>query len=382
VRREPPNGTATVFSFDADDPSCLDIYTSSATPYEGTILFFPSAFQHQQLPGAQTPAGDGLLDVRFGSARSALDRVAYAPTRRGRAPFVPLGVNRCEMLTMAPSAAGAPQMDWCYNSPQSLDASSIDTGDKYMATGYALSADGAQVYLYSGGEPKSHGGGARPMGLIDHHSGVRRHAIRRDGFVGIEAGYGGAHLPVASWPRLRTVPLAVPSASACASGDVELRANLLSGVGGGAYFELAQAGRPLAGFTMNESLLLRGNWIDGRVGWGGDTDFGTRTLTRWSGQQVEVTVAMRDAELFSLAFGCVQRPLYTQCAKPGAPSCAAAWGTGYATIPCATDAYCRGLGTCGGHEAVCRAPQGLVAGGERVCTVFDGAEPGPVCGRF
>ena len=84
---------------------------------------------------------------------------------------------------------------------------------------------------------------------------------------------------------------------------------------GGAFFELCQNGAALEGFTLNESVLLRGNWIDGRVGWGEDTAFGTRVLTRWSTQQVQVRVAMRDAELFSLSMGCTQRPHYTQCAK-------------------------------------------------------------------
>eukprot|EP01050_Picozoa_sp_SAG11_P055950 SAG11_NODE_34445_length_272_cov_0.583815_1_plen_66_part_01 len=63
-----------------------------------------------------------------------------------------------------------------------------------------------------------------------------------------------------------TVPLTVPKAGACASGDVELRANLLSGVGGGAYFELLdQHGAPISGFTLNTSVLRSGNWIDGPV---------------------------------------------------------------------------------------------------------------------
>ena len=38
-----------MLSFDEEDPSCMDIYTNSATQYEGIILFFPSAFQHMAL---------------------------------------------------------------------------------------------------------------------------------------------------------------------------------------------------------------------------------------------------------------------------------------------------------------------------------------------
>ena len=82
-----------------------------------------------------------------------------------------------------------------------------------------------------------------------------------------------------------TVPLPVPKAASCASGDVELRANLLSGVGGGAHFALLdEHGAPIPGFTLNTSVLLAGNWIDGRVSWGDDESLATRVLTRFSGE--------------------------------------------------------------------------------------------------
>jgi len=55
-----------------------------------------------------------------------------------------------------------------------------------------------------------------------------------------------------------TIPLRVPNASKCASGDVELRANLLSGVGGGAYFQLERVNEPFTNFTFAKSVLLRG----------------------------------------------------------------------------------------------------------------------------
>ena len=57
-------------------------------------------------------------------------------------------------------------------------------GTKYMASGYVVSGqDGAQISLYSGGVPETHGGGGAPgtEGLINIHSGVKRHVIRRGG---------------------------------------------------------------------------------------------------------------------------------------------------------------------------------------------------------
>lgn len=214
---------------------------------------------------------------------------------------------------MAPGAVKTtPRFDWCYNNAGDYAATSIDASTKYMASGFTLSTDGAQINLYSGGEPITHGGGGGPGAaegtMMGNHTGVRRHIMRRDGFVGVEAGYGGAHLPASQWPQVLTVPLRVPNASACASGDVELRANLLSGAGGGAYFQLELAAEAFPNYTLSNSVLLRGNWIDGPVSWGDDDpDIGARVVTRFSNNDVQVRVAMRDAELFSLSFRCVQR---------------------------------------------------------------------------
>ena len=95
---------------------------------------------------------------------------------------------------------------------------------------------------------------------------VRAHACNLQ--VGVEAGYEGAHTTATGWPQITTVPLTVPNASACASGDVELRANILVGVGGEAKFQLEQESSPLVGFSFNESLSVVGNWIDALVGFG------------------------------------------------------------------------------------------------------------------
>jgi hypothetical protein len=96
---------------------------------EGIILFMPSIFQHMALATDPTPHNDGLVDIRFATARSALDDAHYPPTKNGRAPFVPLGVNRCPALVMAPGAGQTgPRFDWCYDYVGDLAVSSIDTG--------------------------------------------------------------------------------------------------------------------------------------------------------------------------------------------------------------------------------------------------------------
>ena len=98
-------------------------------------------------------------------------------------------------------------------------------------------------------------------------------------------------------------------------------------------------------------------------------------MTPFSGQQVQIRVAIRDAELFSLSLGCTQRPHWTQC-QWRAASCAAL-GAHYHTIPCSSDEQCSGLGSCGNVFASCAN-----ASGERVCLVESGGEPGALCGWY
>jgi hypothetical protein len=86
------------------------------------------------------------VDVRFATARQVLDDASYPPTRNGRSPFVPLGVNFCAELVLA---EGAPRFDWCYNEAFATNASSVNTGTVYMATGYIKSKDGSQLSLFS-----------------------------------------------------------------------------------------------------------------------------------------------------------------------------------------------------------------------------------------
>ena len=71
-------------------------------------------------------SNDGLVDIRFATARHVLDNCSYPPTRDGRAAYVPLGINSCPTLTMAPRTI--PRFDWCYNDADDLSASAIDTG--------------------------------------------------------------------------------------------------------------------------------------------------------------------------------------------------------------------------------------------------------------
>lgn len=202
----------------------------------------------------------------------------------------------------------------------------------------------------------------------------------------MEAGYSGAHAEPTKWPQLLTVALLVPNASECASGDVELQANIITGVSGGAFFQLEQDGLAVPNYTLADSVLLAGNFVRGPVSWGDDDpEVGARVVTPFSGQRVQIRVAMRDAELFSLSFACTQRPHYVNCLWRHAPAGHAkdcgAFGSHHKTIPCSSDKHCRGFGTCGGIEARCTNSTST-ATAERVCAVEAGPEQGPLCGWY
>ena len=350
---------------------------------DAAVLLFPSVYQHLLFEtGLADNSGghnDGIIDIRFAAQHRTTDPKAhYSSANNGRSSFVPVAPNHCESLHVS---RGQPAFNWCQSQAWAYANTPAGTGTNYMATGYILSEDGAQVYLYSGAMSSSHGA----LGLSALHnigdgdqSIVQRHVLRRDGFVFAEAGYAGATSHCSTWPYLLTHALAVPDASACFSGKLGLRVNVETGVGGAAFFELSQGGTPLAGFGLNDSIMVKGNWISARVGWEAAANYSTG-LTRFSGGSVQVKVAMRDARLFSLSVGCERTPITTRCLDGRDGSCATAFGAEYNTVPCERHADCAVYGPCsnsplGGVLPVCDEASQL-------CVVPSGGNQ-TICGRY
>lgn len=88
-----------VFTFDGQDPPCVDVYTNSAVLYGGRLLLFPAMYSHMTF--ATKLPNDGLLDVRFVFAPNVSSPAAYPPTWDARRPFVSTGVNWCRALVPA-----------------------------------------------------------------------------------------------------------------------------------------------------------------------------------------------------------------------------------------------------------------------------------------
>ena len=60
--------------------------------------------------------------------------------------------------------------------------------------------------------------------------------------------------------------------------------------------------QPIAGFTLQESDFLKGNYIDKSVSWSGGNRTGLPAT--FAGQKLGVRVAMNDASMYSLEVRC------------------------------------------------------------------------------
>jgi hypothetical protein len=111
---------------------------------------------------------------------------------------------------------------------------------------------------------------------------LRRYSLRPDGLASLSAGFGGG--------ELLTRPLLF-------SGE-RLEVNFATSAAGGLRVELQDAeGKPIPGFTLDESIELIGNEISRNVAWRGDPE-----LSSLWGTPVRIRVVLRDAELFSFRF--------------------------------------------------------------------------------
>lgn len=134
-----------VFAHSAPDPvEQLDIYSSSAIDYEGTLLFFPSVLFHFPTNAVDQLATDGIIEVRLvHGGRWSDDGLAgaiqlnYTSAWNSRYPFVSLGVNRCDLqgsvFQINDSTA------WCNNTSGELAFTSPGTSMRFFGHGYLTS---------------------------------------------------------------------------------------------------------------------------------------------------------------------------------------------------------------------------------------------------
>ena len=199
---------ADVFSFDAVDPPCMDIYTNGATRYYNRILMFPAIYQKCVLP--QKNGNDGILDVRFISSFDGGHTASYVPSEisNARKPFVRLALNRCSGKNLNYSYFPK-DMPWCNDDINAVSTSTYGSGQNYFGAGYVEANNGEDLLFYYGGTTFTHAGDSRdnehwPVSA----SGIGAIIVKRDRFASINGGYA---FNLATVPSLRTVKMSVPS---------------------------------------------------------------------------------------------------------------------------------------------------------------------------
>jgi len=109
-----------------------------------------------------------------------------------------------------------------------------------------------------------------------------RYTLRTDGFTAVNASYHGG--------SMTTLPLTF-------SGS-RLVLNYSTSTAGGVRVEVQdKSGKPILGYTFDESDPMIGDEIEGVATWGSQADVG-----KFSGQPVRLCFEMKDADLYSIRF--------------------------------------------------------------------------------
>jgi len=224
---------------DAGDAPFEHLYTNSCVRYEraaGTYLMFPSRFVVDREPTPGWEYGPGVSDIVFMSSR---DGIRF--DRSFMEAFIRPG----------------------------LDKGNWHERGIYMERGILQTSPG-ELSLY----------GMENWRLPTCN--IRRYTLRTDGFVSVNAGYGGG--------EFITYPLAF-------AGDT-LELNYSTSAVGSLRAEVQdEQGQPVPGFTLDESQELFGDEVEGAIAWTGGA-----SLAALAGRPVRLRFVMKDADLYAFRF--------------------------------------------------------------------------------
>ena len=111
---------------------------------------------------------------------------------------------------------------------------------------------------------------------------IRRYSLRTDGFVSVNAGYGGG--------EVTTRPLVFDGS--------ELELNYSTAGAGEIRVEIQDTkGHPIAGYTLEDCDTIKGDAIAGHVKWKDSANVG-----KLAGQSIHLRFVMNEADLYSLQF--------------------------------------------------------------------------------
>jgi hypothetical protein len=259
------NSSDLVFSFDEQDPPGLDLYTSSAVPYFGEYLMFPSMYLHFPDAGVGWPRNnDGIWSARIAHSNDGLNFSYIGGDRR---PWVTQGAT--------PPGGFSP-------GPGPANGSAWDSAMIQVVRGMVVRE--ATITMYKWGDSLLHhqcsvAGDAdeaatstcRVPRLIGESAGIKRLQLRRDGFASVTS---QSELGLGSWP-------AEPANNNSGTGgawlltplySVEpgsvLHINVATAVGGALLVEVVDlSGDTLTERSAGECVPVIGDWADHTVQW-------------------------------------------------------------------------------------------------------------------
>lgn len=254
-----------VFTFDAVDPVCLDVYTNSATMYHGHLLLFPSMYAKVAFGDGQ--GNDGLMEPRF-AFRDDLGVIRYLD-RRAWLPLGPFGCPQPPAPSLYPEG-----LAWCAKPATAhLDGSHFDMTQINVAVG--LVERGNAVYVYYSGDGFSHGADGQtflPLGP----SGIGLATLRKDGFASLST----------------DTAFTLTTKHARVGPGASLRFNAQIDAGGS--LRIGLVGQPR--FTLNESFWYRGGHFNTAAAWQTNA-----SISELVGQSVQVVVEVVYGDLYSVA---------------------------------------------------------------------------------
>ena len=224
---------------DTGETPTEEFYSNACVKYErapNTYLMFPSRFVHERVPNPEWTYDTGVNDIVFMSSRNGLHF-----DRSFKEAFIRPGLD---------------QSNW------------HDRGIYIEAGLLFLSPTEMSIY----GMENSHLPTQR----------IRRYSLRTDGFVSVQAGYGGGEI---------TTPMLT------FDGE-ELELNYSTSAVGSVRVEIQDAaGTPLPGFGLDACPELFGDEIEGAMSWDGGRD-----VSSLAGKAVRLRFVLKDADLYAFRF--------------------------------------------------------------------------------
>ena len=140
---------------------------------------------------------------------------------------------------------------------------------------------GDQLWIYYVGGNRDHAGRVAPK-AAEHETAISRAILRLDGFVSVDADYGGA--------SFTTPPLVFEGS--------RLELNVDTSAGGVALVEIQDAsGQPIPGHALGEADEINGNSVRFPVTWRANSD-----ISQLAGQPVRLCFKLRDCHLYAFQF--------------------------------------------------------------------------------